>query len=327
MRCPRTLVMVLTLAACTGTAANPDGSAGTGGTGGMSGSGGSGGNGGGTCGNGQLDPGEACDPGIAAGQSGACPSSCDDGDPCSTDTMIGRAADCTAACAHQMITQCGPQDGCCATGCSAATDPDCSPACGNGIVEPGEQCDKGIPAGQPGACPTSCDDHDNCTTETMQGSAENCTARCVYRQVTECGRDDGCCPQGCNATNDPNCRPVCGNGVVESGETCDPSSTCPQSCDDGNACTRDVLSGSAASCDVRCDHSPITSCGPSDGCCPAGCNANNDPDCQPTCGNGVVEAGEACDPPSSCPQSCDDGNACTADRLFGSAANCTATCG
>jgi hypothetical protein len=225
------------------------------------------------------------------------------------------------------VTQCGPQDGCCALGCSAATDPDCSPSCGNGIVEPGEQCDKGIPAGQPGACPTGCDDGDPCTTETMQGSPENCTARCVRRQVTDCGRDDGCCPSGCNATNDPNCVPTCGNGVIEAGETCDPPSSCPTNCDDGNACTHDVATGSAAQCNVRCQHTAITACGASDGCCPAGCNANNDPDCQPSCGNGVIEPGEACDPPSSCPTSCNDGNACTADQLFGSAANCTATCG
>jgi hypothetical protein len=44
------------------------------------------------------------------------------------------------------------------------------------------------------------------------------------------------------------------------------------------------------------------------------------------CGNGTVEAGETCDPPSSCPRSCDDGDACTQDTLTGSAASCTATC-
>lgn len=53
----------------------------------------------------------------------------------------------------------------------------------------------------------------------------------------------------------------------------------------------------------------------------------NDPDCQSsTCGNGVVDQGETCDPPSTCPASCDDGNACTADTLTGSAQNCNAAC-
>ena len=32
---------------------------------------------------------------------------------------------------------------------------------------------------------------------------------------------DGCCAPGCNATNDSDCTPICGNGVVEAGETCD----------------------------------------------------------------------------------------------------------
>ena len=39
-----------------------------------------------------------------------------------------------------------------------------------------------------------------------------------------------------------------------------------------------------------------------------------------------METGETCDPPSSCPSSCDDGNACTVDLLTGSAANCSSAC-
>jgi len=53
-----------------------------------------------------------------------------------------------------------------------------------------------------------------------------------------------------------------------------------------------------------------------------------DSDCSASCGNGVVEQGETCDPPSSCPQpgDCDDGVACTKDVYVGSAANCNAHC-
>jgi hypothetical protein len=32
---------------------------------------------------------------------------------------------------------------------------------------------------------------------------------------------DGCCPKNANATTDADCAPVCGNGVVERGESCD----------------------------------------------------------------------------------------------------------
>ncbi|MEL6544929.1 MAG: hypothetical protein AAFQ82_09910, partial [Myxococcota bacterium] len=42
------------------------------------------------------------------------------------------------------------------------------------------------------------------------------------------------------------------------------------------------------------------------------------------CGNGTVDPGERCD--GNCPTNCDDANACTADRLEGSAAACDARC-
>jgi cysteine-rich repeat protein len=39
----------------------------------------------------------------------------------------------------------------------------------------------------------------------------------------------------------------------------------------------------------------VAACMGGDGCCPAGCNHNNDGDCAPVCGNGAVETGERCD--------------------------------
>jgi hypothetical protein len=126
-------------------------------------------------------------------------------------------------------------------------------------------------------------------------------------------------------SDDPTC-PVCGNGVVENGETCDPIASCPATCDDGNACTIDAMTGSPATCNSVCTHVAQTACISFDGCCPAGCNANNDADCAPVCGNGVRERGEICDPPSACQQTCDDGNACTVDQMTGSPATCNALC-
>lgn len=118
----------------------------------------------------------------------------------------------------------------------------------------------------------------------------------------------------------------CGNGVVESGESCDPPGSCPTVCDDGNACTSDTLSGSPDACDIACHVTAIELCADDDGCCPAACSAIDDNDCSPSCGNGTMEAGESCDPPGSCPASCDDRNACTTDLLTGSAANCNVAC-
>ena len=45
-----------------------------------------------------------------------------------------------------------------------------------------------------------------------------------------------------------------------------------------------------------------------------------------TCGNGMVDPGETCDPPASCPASCDDGNVCTVDQPTGSAQSCNVAC-
>jgi hypothetical protein len=45
-----------------------------------------------------------------------------------------------------------------------------------------------------------------------------------------------------------------------------------------------------------------------------------------SCGNGMIDVGETCDPPATCPVSCDDGNACTVDELTGSAMTCNISC-
>lgn len=289
------------------------------------------------CGNGQLDPSEFCDLGIAAGAAGACPASCDDGVACTTDELLG--TDCDATCAHTAINFCDAavSDGCCPAGCDATSDVDCSATCGNGVVESGETCDTTIPQGQPGACPTSCDDGNNCSADVLQGG--DCGLSCTHLPITLCAlQADGCCPAGCDHTTDGDCQPptpTCGNGVVDSGESCDigvplyTPGACPASCNDGNQCTIDTLIGSL--CSQSCSHSSITACNlQSDGCCPAGCDATTDADCSPSCGNGVVESGESCDTAitfpdaGSCPASCDDGVVCTTDSFTGG--GCGLTC-
>ncbi len=260
------------------------------------------------CGNGTLDPGETCDP------PATCPTSCDDGVACTVDTMTGQSSSCNVVCTNTPIAGCAHGDSCCPSGCTAGNDNDCSAACGNGALDPGETCDP------PATCPTTCDDGDACSTDVTTGSAANCNVACTSSPITSCADGDGCCPGGCNALTDNNCAPVCGNNVVEAGEACDP---CPTSCSDGEVCTEDNLTGSAATCDVVCANPPITLCTDGDGCCPAGCDAVTDSDCAPICGNNVTEPGETCDP---CPTSCDDSNTCTEDNLTGSAATCDVAC-
>jgi len=122
---------------------------------------------------------------------------------------------------------------------------------------------------------------------------------------------------------------VCGDGKVEGGELCDGNCPALSACKVSGMCIVPVLMGDAEHCNARCDSMPITACNPGDGCCPSGCKYPADSDCSKSCGDGVVDAPEVCEPSSTtrpCPRSCDDGMACTKDVLTGSAEQCSAQC-
>ncbi|MBT6489569.1 MAG: hypothetical protein HOK97_07400, partial [Deltaproteobacteria bacterium] len=155
-------------------------------------------------------------------------------------------------------------------------------------------------------------------------SATGCTASLGLDERGIACDEDGQCDAGKMCLNAICDFPPgeCGNGIVETGETCD--GDCRTSCNDAIACTTDILSGDPASCNVACEYTEIAACANDDGCCPPGCSFETDSDCSATCGNGVIDSGELCD--GDCPTSCDDGVSCTQDNLVGSAANCTAQC-
>jgi hypothetical protein len=197
----------------------------------------------------------------------------------------------------------------CAIGADCTTPPACRTA--TGATCPAGACI--YPALGDGTACT--DDADPCTTDACQAGA------CTHVAVTACIDADGCCPSGCDRTSDDDCTSLCGNGVVEGGETCD--GNCPTACDDGSACTTDVLQGAA--CTRTCSNDPVTACVGLDGCCPVGCDSGSDSDCSTTCGNGTVELGETCD--GDCPTTCDDADLCTTDSMGGSAATCSVVCG
>jgi hypothetical protein len=205
--------------------------------------------------------------------------------------------------------------------------PDGCDPCGDGVVDvaTGETCDTGD---RDHPCPLDCDDQEACTQDAMAGSAASCNVVCTNLLITLPFNNDSCCPDGANNSNDSDCEPRCGNGVLEAGETCDPSSEMPCSadCDDADDCTQDERTGSEEDCTVVCSHAAITSLIAGDMCCPDGANNTTDADCSPLCGNGTIEGGETCDPPGSCPASCDDNDACTADVSSGAPQNCNVVC-
>jgi hypothetical protein len=208
-------------------------------------------------------------------------------------------------------------------------DDECRFECGNGELVTGEACDDSVAGSE---CPTSCDDAEACTSDVLGGSG--CQAACVFSPITVNQDGDGCCVAGATSLDDADCPVVCGNGVVEAGETCDTDITsgpgsCPATCDDAIACTTDTLVG-AGTCVAACTATPITAPANNDDCCPPGANTGNDNDCVAGCGNAVVDPGETCDTaiPSgagSCPTTCTDGMACTTDVLSNSG-TCTAVC-
>ncbi len=289
-----------------------------------------------TCGNEAVEAGETCDTEIGSG-AGACPlaAACNDADACTNDRLLSPGT-CSARCAHTPVVT-FDADGCCPPGGNNLVDVDCPARCGNRVVEESAQetCESALPAGAPGACPTGCPAlPTGCLRGTLAGAAGTCNARCVLERLKLCQHGDGCCPSGCSRTADDDCPAVCGNAVLEAGESCDwaiPAGNpgaCSFQCDDNNACTRDQALGRTSDCTRTCRHTAIRACLSGDGCCPAGCSSGNDLDCRaPECGNQALEAGETCDPPSSCPIECvDDGDVCTTGLLRGDAKTCGAYC-
>lgn len=263
----------------------------------------------------QAGNGELCD----NGSSTPCPTSCDDEQACTTDLRTGNAAQCNVACSHTPIVASVMGDGCCPPGANANTDSDCTPVCGNAILEPTEVCDDGTNDGayggcmsgckarapfcgdgivqaafletcdptSPTPCPASCDDSDACTIDVQTGAPETCTIACARTTITALSDGDLCCPAGATALTDADCPPVCGNGVVEGPEVCD-----------------DAVNDSSY-----------------DGCA-IGCRSLG-----PHCGDGVTDVGfELCDGDCSAMSTCLQPDPCTAVGLLGSAATCDLQC-
>ncbi|MBN1605383.1 MAG: hypothetical protein JW940_02060 [Polyangiaceae bacterium] len=200
----------ITSCSSSGTESGGGGTSGAGGTGATTGTG-TGGAPAAVCGNGVVESGETCDP---------CPANCDDGNACTVDRPAGGAQTCNLVCSNTTVSACSSGDGCCPAGCNHTTDTDCSASCGNGVVESdsGETCDP------PASCIASCDDGDACTVDQVTGSAENCNVDCSHTSIAACASGDGCCPSGCNSTNDSECTNGTGGTAGTGGTSAAPGS-------------------------------------------------------------------------------------------------------
>ena len=140
------------------------------------------------CGNGVVEPGEACDDGNLD-NTDACTNACTL--PACGDTFVQPGAG----------EQCDPPNG---TTCSA-TCQNIPLTCGNGIVQPGEACDDG-----------NLDNTDACTNA--------CALPACGDTFVQPGAGEQCDPPDGGVTCDAACQivaPVCGNGIVQPGEQCD----------------------------------------------------------------------------------------------------------
>jgi len=228
-----------------------------------------------TCGDGVLSDRETCEPDSA---DDPCPAQtdCDDGNPCTMDTVTGSAESCSAECAHATITRMPvmcPDDG---DPCTAEVPIESATSCtyecttqplsrsgGPAACPSDDPCKQGERVESTDACtyectyrtltrtgPSSCTSSDPCQQGRRVDSATSCTYECDFaaaRAGTDCGGGRMC-------TSDGRCiapAPQCGNGVREGDELCD--GDCPTECpDDGNPCTREIASGSTATCNVQC---------------------------------------------------------------------------
>lgn len=227
---------------------------------------------------------------------------CDIAEECS-----GTSADCPADEIELANVECRPAAGVCdAAEVCDGLSPEC-PADGfdtglvcrpvDGDCDSAESCDgSGIDCPADAyASGTVCRpaDGDCDLAESCDGTGPDCPADSVAPSTTECRSTAGDCDE---AENCDGVNVDCPVDDFNTGATCRPS-TGP--CDPAELC------GGAS---VDCPPSLIiTGCANDDGCCPAGCNANNDDDCSSICGNGIVEEGEQCDDGNSI-----DGDGCSA---------------
>src|SRR5262249_37859019 len=152
--------------------------------------------------------------------------------------------------------------------CSAS----CIPiGCGDGVVNGDEECDLGGKNSDSGPCTSSC-------------KINVCGDGHKWAGVEQCDDGNTKSNDGCSGTEDPNvpaCHiEFCGDGVVQTGEMCDPKKT-------PTTCNLDCTPSSCGDGKVNPNASPPEEGDSTD---PSGVNCKLE-----SCGNGVKDPGEDCD--------------------------------
>lgn len=280
------------------------------------------------CGNGVLDPGEACDDGNAV-SGDCCSATCEaeppapcasDGNDCTTDVCDG-----AGLCAH-VANQAPCDDGLFCNGADTCSGGACAVHAGDPCAAGAEcnrTCDEaaGTCAAPAGAACT--DDGNACTDDRCDG-----LGACAHPpNGAPC--DDGVFCNGADACAGGSCSVHAGDPCAAGGEcnrTCDENAA---SCaapagaacaDDGNPCTDDRCDGSGACAhpanDAPCDDGLF--CNGADTCSGGACSLHAGDPCAagPECNRTCDEAAGHCAAPAGTGCS-SDGNHCTTDACDG----------
>ena len=199
------------------------------------------------------------------------------------------------------------------------TLPDGMAGCGNGRIDPGEECDP--PVGPP--CFSDCSRAAICGDGVLERGEQcdppdrlTCDSYCQYIPICGNGRVDireDCDPPD-GVTCNSRCHVIlCGNGDLDPGEDCDPPHQGPPFPQCDQSCHIMVCGNLKLDPGEQCDPPRFGTLQPAPWC---------DQSCQiPRCGNGIIDPGEACDPPEQgwtpghpgglyCGADCDTENAC-----------------
>jgi YVTN family beta-propeller protein len=209
-------------------------------------------------------------------------------------------------------------------------------ACGNHVVDPGEQCDDGAANGTPGSCctlncvakpdNTSCNDNnactqnDVCTNGTCGGTAFTCAAPDQCHQGAGTCNGDGTCSfatkpdnTSCNDGNACTKNDVCTGGTCAGTSfTCAAPDQCHQgagTCNgDGTCSFADKPNGTTCNDNNACTQTDTCQAGACVGANPVTCGAADQCHAPGTCDPAI---GTCTTPAKPDGTSCDDGNACT----------------